>query len=156
LANAWHAAAMLAQISGMSDLPKTGAMIRLAGQVSYFAPTDPARLRSIIGGDGYCLPAQDNRYVGGSTYIAEAKAAALTELGHQDIAGRLAALWNTPLVRLGPMPGPADGWAGWRAAVSDHLPVIGPVDGMPGLWLACAYGSRGLTWSPLAGDLIAA
>ena len=48
------------------------------------------------------------------------------------------------------------GWAGWRAATRDHLPLIGAVPDRPGLWLACAYGSRGLSWSALAGDLIGA
>jgi tRNA 5-methylaminomethyl-2-thiouridine biosynthesis bifunctional protein len=48
------------------------------------------------------------------------------------------------------------GWAGWRAAVHDRLPVIGQAGRDTGLWLACAYGSRGLTWSALAGDIIGA
>jgi tRNA 5-methylaminomethyl-2-thiouridine biosynthesis bifunctional protein len=36
------------------------------------------------------------------------------------------------------------------------LPIVGRVPGEDGLWLACAYGSRGLSWSALMGDLIAA
>jgi len=40
--------------------------------------------------------------------------------------------------------------------VAGRLPVFGPVPKAPGLWLACAYGSRGLTWAALAGDLLAA
>jgi tRNA 5-methylaminomethyl-2-thiouridine biosynthesis bifunctional protein len=36
------------------------------------------------------------------------------------------------------------------------MPLIGTVAALPGLWLACAYGSRGLTWSALAGDVVAA
>jgi tRNA 5-methylaminomethyl-2-thiouridine biosynthesis bifunctional protein len=36
------------------------------------------------------------------------------------------------------------------------LPVIGQAGRDTGLWLACAYGSRGLTWSALAGDIIGA
>src|SRR5690606_17116536 len=97
LASAWHAAAMLKQISGMPGLPKTGAMIRLAGQVSYFSRPELARLRSVVGGDGYCLPAGDGRCVGGSTYVAHATKAAVTQAGHQDIADKLAALLDAPL-----------------------------------------------------------
>ena len=43
-----------------------------------------------------------------------------------------------------------------RVAVSDHLPVIGPVDDEASLWLACAYGSRGLSWMTLAGEIMGA
>src|SRR5690606_12094874 len=80
----------------------------------------------------------------------------VTVQGHQEVMSKVAALLNVHPPQLGPLPGPANGWAGWRAAVSDRLPMIGPVSGAPGLWLACAYGSRGLSWAPLAGDLIAA
>ena len=47
------------------------------------------------------------------------------------------------------------GWAGWRAVVAGRLPQVGPVSHAPGLWLATAYGSRGLTWAALAGEMIA-
>jgi tRNA 5-methylaminomethyl-2-thiouridine biosynthesis bifunctional protein len=48
------------------------------------------------------------------------------------------------------------GWGGQRAVVPDRLPVVGPVLGAPGLWVATGFASRGLTWASLAGDLIAA
>jgi glycine/D-amino acid oxidase-like deaminating enzyme len=50
-------------------------------------------------------------------------------------------------------------WAGFRAVLPGRLPAIGPVVAAscpPGLWVAAAYASRGLTWSALAGDLISA
>jgi len=65
------------------------------------------------------------------------------------------ALFADPTMLGWPRP-LADGWAGWRAAVRDRRPVIGSVAGAPGLWLACGFGSRGLTWSALAAELLAA
>ncbi|OZI37779.1 hypothetical protein CAL29_05220 [Bordetella genomosp. 10] len=52
-------------------------------------------------------------------------------------------------------PAPLPGWAGWRAVLPGRLPAIGPVPAAPGLFLATGYASRGLSWSALAGDLIA-
>ena len=64
------------------------------------------------------------------------------------------------------------GRVGWRASASDRLPLVGavplqPADGtplpdqprhwprVPGLFVAAGFGSRGLTWAPLAGRLLA-
>jgi glycine/D-amino acid oxidase-like deaminating enzyme len=38
-------------------------------------------------------------------------------------------------------------WCGFRAATDDHLPVIGAVDGRPGLWLATGHEGLGITTS---------
>lgn len=156
LANAWQACALMAGTPGLAALPKVDAMHRLGGQVSYFADSRLCKTHAIVAGDGYYLPAVDGLNVGGSTYTANAAASKITAQGHQDVMNKLTVLLNMQKARLGPMPVPTNGWAGWRAAVSDRLPVIGQVVGAPGLWLACAFGSRGLSWAPLAGDLIAA
>ncbi len=52
----------------------------------------------------------------------------------------------------------AQTWVGLRLAYKDHLPLIGPLDESrwPGLWLSTAYGSRGLSGTALAAELIAA
>ncbi len=68
--------------------------------------------------------------------------------------------------------GQLHGRVGWRATAADRLPLIGAVpmqlsgDGLPdqprhwprvpGLFVASGLGSRGLTWAPLAGRLMAA
>ena len=69
--------------------------------------------------------------------------------------------------------GQLHGRVGWRATAADRLPLIGavpmqPAAGdqglpdqarhwprVPGLFVASGFGSRGLTWAPLAGRLIA-
>jgi len=69
--------------------------------------------------------------------------------------------------------GQLHGRVGWRATAADRLPIVGavplqPTDDVaalpdqprhwprvPGLFVASGFGSRGLTWAPLAGRLIA-
>ncbi len=69
--------------------------------------------------------------------------------------------------------GQLHGRVGWRANTPDRLPLVGavplqPADGdpalpdqprhwprVPGLFVASGFGSRGLTWAPLAGRLLA-
>ena len=46
-------------------------------------------------------------------------------------------------------------WLGHRPAVADSLPVMGPVDGHPGLVLAFGHHHVGLTSGPRTGRLIA-
>lgn len=157
LSNAAAAVNLLRTACGLDGLPKVASILNLAGQVSYFSSGssqhDP---RLIIDGDGYWLPSVDNVCVGGSTYVPSALATEVTQGGHQAIIDKLARLLNVTAFRINQWLDRSGGWAGWRAVVADHLPVIGPVEGAGGLWLACAYGSRGLTWSALAGEVIGA
>lgn len=55
------------------------------------------------------------------------------------------------------LTGQVQGWAGVRCASRDHLPAVGPVSPQwPGLWLCTAFGSRGLSYSALCAELLAA
>lgn len=45
-------------------------------------------------------------------------------------------------------------WAGVRCTSPDRRPLVGEIE--PGVWVSTAMGSRGLTFSALAGELIAA
>ncbi|MDT8915407.1 FAD-dependent oxidoreductase [Amycolatopsis sp. PS_44_ISF1] len=44
---------------------------------------------------------------------------------------------------------------GFRPSTPDALPLLGPVESRPGLWLATGFGPAGLTLAPYAGKLIA-
>lgn len=156
LANAGQAGRLLATVPGLRPLPKLAEMVQLAGQVSFFPAGDAPVSRTVIAGDGYWLPPVGGTCVAGSTYALNAASSHVTHQGHGDVREKVAALLNVVPSRLGRRPGLEDGWAGWRAAVADRLPEIGRIDGAAGLWLACAYGSRGLSWSALAGDVVAA
>jgi len=51
-----------------------------------------------------------------------------------------------------------DHWSGTRCVTHDRLPLAGPVDarGLNGLWMHVGMGARGLTFSALGAELIAA
>jgi len=163
LANARHAGRLLASAaeSGggapLPALPRLQAMYSMAGQVSNYRAGDIPSPRCIVSADGYTLPAAQGRQVAGSTYVLYPEHAELTAEGEREIGRKLDRLLGEDDApgRLASIA-PIGGWAGWRAAVHDRLPLIGQVGRDTGLWLACAYGSRGLTWSALAGDIIGA
>jgi D-amino-acid dehydrogenase len=50
---------------------------------------------------------------------------------------------------------PGRGWAGLRPATPDSLPLLGPVDGLPGLLIATGHGMLGVTLAPATGLAIA-
>lgn len=156
LAGAVQVPALLSTVLQGGELPKLRAMHALAGQVSYFSPEAVYDPQVVLGGIGYWLPGVQGVCVGGSTYVPNAVQAQVSSQGHVDIARKLTGLLDIPEQQLLGWAQEGLGWAGWRAVVSGRLPVIGPIEQAPGLWLACAYGSRGLTWSALAGDIIAA
>lgn len=155
LATAHRTPALLPATEGARPLPKLHAMYKMGGQVSYLDGPGAVDTQAILAGNGYCLPRVHGRTVVGSTYELDTDSCRVTAAGHDENLEKLDALLGRR--RPSMLDGAAiEGWAGWRAAVTDRLPMIGSVPGAEGLWLACAYGSRGLTWSALAGDLIAA
>ncbi|TAM86785.1 MAG: FAD-dependent oxidoreductase [Candidimonas sp.] len=157
LANAGRAAALLRPLSWAERAPRVMSMEEVAGQVSYFRVGSlVSAARVIVSARGrYWLPPVDGVGVAGGTY-APSGMAAVSEKGHREIAARLATLLCTDVdAVMGRLAVPA-GWAGRRAVASGRLPVIGRIAGAPGLWAACGYGSRGLTWSALAGEIVAA
>jgi D-amino-acid dehydrogenase len=83
------------------------------------------------------------------------------ELGAQSLAlspRRLQAITaaaQTALPGWQMSPEPRD-WAGMRSLSPDGLPYIGPVPGLPGVHLATAHATLGITLAPLTGELLAA
>jgi D-amino-acid dehydrogenase len=53
------------------------------------------------------------------------------------------------------MPPDPEDWAGMRSLSPDGLPLIGAVPGRPGLHVATAHATLGITLAPATGELVA-
>jgi D-amino-acid dehydrogenase len=47
-------------------------------------------------------------------------------------------------------------WWGWRPMTVDDLPIIGPSQRVPGLWLASGHGMLGMSMANATAELLAA
>ena len=156
IAAAAHTPSLLSAALPETRCSKLLQLQRMGGQIAYFRAAALPRTRAIVAGAGYWLPLDGGIHVGGSTYVFDSTDIATTPAGFSAVARKVADLLELDVVVLEAARAALDGWSGWRAAVSDHLPVMGPVDAAESLWLACAYGSRGLSWMTLAGEIMAA
>ena len=50
---------------------------------------------------------------------------------------------------------PITSWAGLRPSTADGVPIIGPADGLTGLYLATGHGMLGITLGPATGARVA-
>jgi tRNA 5-methylaminomethyl-2-thiouridine biosynthesis bifunctional protein len=80
--------------------------------------------------------------------------------GHRDNLARLRDLLPDVATVLAPQFEPAwvKTWRNTRCVTQDRLPVVGPLaaGANPGAWVCTALGSRGLNWSVLCAELLAA
>lgn len=136
---------------------RLASMYGLGGELTY---VDQTRLaggpRCIVSGDGYVLPAVQGQCVVGGSYLNDAVSPETVALARQENLERSEQLLNISLPPSARAQASLTGWGGQRAVVPDRFPVVGPVSGSAGLWVATGYASRGLSWASLAGDLIAA
>lgn len=158
LACAAQASAVL-QASGLLEpLPRVAQMHALAGEITQIPPTVlDGGPRCIVGGEGYLLPEVDGWCVAGGTYVHGASQARMEPGGQRSNLDKVAGLLGAGHAQaLQALQEGLPGWAGWRAVLPGRLPAIGPLAHARGVWLATGYASRGLSWSALGGDLIAA
>ena len=154
--------------------------IVVAGTPGLRAPALP------IAGAGYALTLPDGAVMCGASSTADDFDVAVRLADHAHNLRQLAAVTGSrfeipagtdddqavaaSLVARGQL----HGRVGWRATAADRLPLVGAVPlkaeaiagalpdqprhwpRVPGLFVASGFGSRGLTWAPLAGRLIAA
>ena len=156
IAGGVHTQTVLKQSGLLDHNARLSAMHALGGEVSCIPSADLyGGPRCIVAGDGYVLPAQNGQCVIGSTYAHAAREVLVTSEGIAANIKRAAGLLNIPQLSEQLKDKQIGGWAGWRAVLPGRLPAIGPVQRAPGVWVACGFASRGLTWATLAGDLIA-
>jgi tRNA 5-methylaminomethyl-2-thiouridine biosynthesis bifunctional protein len=141
LANGHEAAALL---------PDTALGLRpVRGQASLIAP-GPAGLRAPVCQDGYVTPLLRGVHVVGATYDEESSE--LSARTDDDRANLARARRMLPGA-FGESHAVVGNWVGLRSVSRDRRPVLGAL--APGLYACLAMGSRGFTWAPLAGELIA-
>jgi tRNA 5-methylaminomethyl-2-thiouridine biosynthesis bifunctional protein len=107
------------------------------------------------------IPNEDgNAWYVGSSYQSDDKAALSDEENHATNLERLSKLLpplgQTLSQRFG--TGPIYAWKNTRCVTADHLPLVGPLTlaGQSGLWICAGMGSRGLSFSVLCAELLAA
>jgi tRNA 5-methylaminomethyl-2-thiouridine biosynthesis bifunctional protein len=149
------------------------------GQLSAFAfDTAPAVPARIVSANGFVMPPVDGAVCTGATFEREDLSTGPTP---RDDARNLEQLERLlPALAATGTPRRAGAWAGLRASVHDHCPVVGPVCAdaafrdafarlshgplaapwsaaplRPGLFATLAHGSRGTSTALLAGELLA-
>jgi tRNA 5-methylaminomethyl-2-thiouridine biosynthesis bifunctional protein len=168
-------AARVILATGCGALPVAGAMhlpLRAGrGQVSLLPARGRRAMNCVVTQRGYATPALDGWHCAGATFDADDDSLSLAAADHAENLVRLEAM----------LPGFADptevrmlaGRVGFRPTSPDKRPLIGalpcarPADArepgalwrvgrLPGIIVANGFGARGLVWSTLAGELIAA
>ncbi|MEY3474799.1 MAG: bifunctional tRNA (5-methylaminomethyl-2-thiouridine)(34)-methyltransferase MnmD/FAD-dependent, partial [Pseudomonadota bacterium] len=135
------------------------------GQVTWFDADDA--IAWPVSGQGYAVRLPTGKMLCGATSAPEDPDIAVRETDHAHNLERLRALTG-----LAPPLGAAlGGRVGWRAVTPDRLPLIGAVPRLagaspteqtrfvprePGLFVVGGYGSRGLTWAALGGEILTA
>lgn len=162
-----HAAPLLLPIDFAMHLP----LNRVRGQISILdAATHPelAALPVALSGNGYLTPAVNGRMCLGASFNRDCDSTAETLEDHQHNLQRLEEL--LPGASIGLDPARLNGRVGFRTTTPDRLPLAGPLPDTaarikgdltlkkmpraPGLHALVGLGSRGLTWAPLAAELL--
>jgi tRNA 5-methylaminomethyl-2-thiouridine biosynthesis bifunctional protein len=122
---------------------------RIRGQLT-LAPAI-AGLEHVLLRGGMVTPGIDGSSVIGASYDIGDEDPSVRADSHEGNLARLEQI--LPGASAGLDPAQLEGRVAFRATVRDRLPLVGSMDN--GLFGAFAYGSRGLLWASLAGEIIA-
>jgi len=133
-------------------LDPLGLRLSLESQRGYHVQFDGAHdvvSRTVVLADRkvFVTPMEGGLRVGGTVEIA-----GLARAPDMRRAAMLERIARSTFEGLG---GPAARWMGHRPCMPDSVPIVGPADGLPGLWLAVGHGHLGLTGSVNSARLIA-
>jgi tRNA 5-methylaminomethyl-2-thiouridine biosynthesis bifunctional protein len=152
------------------------------GQVTQLPAAAPFdELRTVLCHEGYIAPARNGVHSVGATFEVNSDTPLPRVSANRGNLAKLAEAvpaWRAALAAFAPEA--LDGRAGYRSTSPDYLPVLGPVPDvaafhrdygalrknarqridtrgsyLPGLYVSAAHGSRGLTSTPLAAELLA-
>jgi tRNA 5-methylaminomethyl-2-thiouridine biosynthesis bifunctional protein len=147
LANA-HAARSLPGCSGLALTP-------IRGQVSFVPQSSDPQLTMPVCREGFIAPMANGLCVLGASYDGVGDDALLRESDHAGNLQRLERL--LPGFGTGLDPAALQGRVGFRTVTPDRLPLVGRLrlTDQPGLFACLGLASRGLTWAPLLGEIVA-
>src|SRR5229473_1879275 len=120
------------------------------GQMLCFQTRPPIARHVIYSSRGYLVPRRDGRVLAGSTAEHVGFERSLTGEGMNAIKSM--ALEIVPSIADLPL---VNSWAGFRPRVADDLPVLGPCEGIEGLFYATGHYRNGILLAPITGELIA-
>lgn len=154
----------------------------IRGQISYVPATSASTaLRHAINYDGYLTPAWNGFHCAGATFDAKSRNPRETPEDHRQNLSILHDTWPALATALHLDPQAAvQGRVGFRCQTPDFLPIIGPLPDperfravyadigkghlkrdydacpyLPGLYVSTGHGSKGVTSSLLAGEILA-
>lgn len=102
---------------------------------------------------GYAIPTRDG-VLFGATHDRGETGMEVRQADHQRNLDAVAQA--LPGLAAGLARADLQGRAAIRATTADHLPIAGPADGAPGIFLLTGFGSRGFCLAPLLADHVAA
>ena len=120
------------------------------GQMLCFKAVPPIARHVIYSSRGYLVPRRDGRVLAGSTAERVGFEKSVTDEGINAIKSM--ALEIAPSIAGLPL---VSSWAGFRPRAADGLPVLGPCDGIEGLFYATGHYRNGILLAPITGELIA-
>jgi tRNA 5-methylaminomethyl-2-thiouridine biosynthesis bifunctional protein len=147
------------------------------GQTGMLRLGDAARVsvpRLAIGGGGYVVPLTDGTLFFGATAQRDDRDPSWRSTDHAENLCRLVSLWpDAPVDIAARDPAAGGGRVGWRAVTRDRLPLLGRVPSLaeiptsevdrldrvprvPGLFVHAGLGTRGISWSMLGAQVVAA
>jgi tRNA 5-methylaminomethyl-2-thiouridine biosynthesis bifunctional protein len=122
------------------------------GQVTYVPSSPQRRLDVIVSGSGYVAPLPDGGHCIGASYQHDDFDASVRPADHVENFRRAESM--LPGFTTGLDPATLGGWTGFRATVTDRLPIFGATN-LPNVHTATGLGSRGLLWTPIGAELLA-
>jgi len=148
---------VLANAHAVRRLPRCESLPLAAtrGQVSMIRQRADRELSMPVCRDGYITPAMNGTHCLGASYDAASDDPHPRREDHAANLDRLERL--LPGFGAGLDPAALSGRVGFRTVSPDRLPLAGrvPLAGASGVFACLGLASRGLTWAPLLGEIIA-
>ncbi len=120
------------------------------GQMLCFSAAPNLAQHVIYSPRGYLVPRRDGRVLAGSTAERVGFDKRVTDEGVSGIKGMAREI--SPPTAVLPI---IDSWAGFRPRAPDDLPVLGPCQGVAGLFYATGHYRNGILLAPITGEVIA-